>query len=103
MYWMELHWKGERYRESLNTNDRETALIRLDDKVKSIRSGEDPKKFEPISIQSMYDAWMLTVETNTKPRTIEDYKSRWENHLSPVFGKLFATQVTPCLLYTSSG
>src|ERR1700691_5650411 len=95
MYWMELHWKGQRYRESLNTNDRETALIRLDDKVKSIRSGENPKTFEPISVQAMYDAWMLTVETNTKPRTIEDYKSRWENHLSPVFGKLFATQVTP--------
>lgn len=94
MWWMELNWKGLRHRESLNTDDRETALIRLDDKVRSIRSGENPKTFSPISVQAMYDSWMMAVETNTKPRTIEDYKSRWEKHLAPVFGKLFATQVT---------
>ncbi len=93
IFWMELHWKGQRYRESLETPDRGTALIKLNKRIEEIHSGELPKTFEPITVQSMYDAWMMKVETDNKPRTIEDYKSRWA-HLAPVFGKLLATQVT---------
>jgi integrase len=93
MFWMELHWKGERFRKSLETTDRETALIKLDSEVKAIRSGELPKTFEPITVQTMYDNWMVEVERTCKPRTIEDYQCRWKVHLKPVFGQLFATQV----------
>jgi integrase len=93
IYWFELHWKGQRYRESLGTEDRQTALIKIDDKIASIRSGEMPKTFESISVQAMYDNWMVEVERTCKPRTIEDYKSRWNTHLKPIFGRLFATQV----------
>jgi integrase len=94
MYWMELHWKGERFRKSLETTDRQTALMKLDSEVNSIRSGEQPKTFQPVTVQAMFDAWMLQVETNNKLRTIEDYKSRWNAHLKAAFGGLFATQVT---------
>src|SRR6266571_3227089 len=33
VFWMELNWKGQRYRQSLETTDRETALIKLDAEV----------------------------------------------------------------------
>jgi len=93
MFWMELNWKGARYRHSLETTDRETALLKLDDAVAKIRSGEMPKSFEPITVQAMFDAWMLQVETSCKPRTQADYRGRWERHLKPVFGGLVANQV----------
>ena len=94
IFWMELHWKGQRFRESLDTPDRGTALIKLDERIAAIRSGELPKTFEPIAVHTMFDIWMLEIERTCKPRTIEDYKSRWNVHLKPVFGNLFATQVT---------
>ena len=93
VFWMELNWKGTRIRKSLNTTDRETALIKLDAEVSAIRSGEMPKTFEPITVQAMFEAWMLHVETNCKPLTQKDYQRRWEKHLKPKFGGLFATQV----------
>lgn len=100
MYWFELHYAGERFRQSVNVPvtgkraDRDEAIRRMDEAVRAIRSGEQPKKFAPITVQAMFDTWMLSVETNCKPRTIEDYKSRWTAHLEPIFGKLTATQVT---------
>jgi integrase len=99
-YWMELHYGGERIRQSLNIAatgkdaDRNAALDKLADEVARIRRGEQPKKFEPVSVQSMFDAWMTEVERTCKPRTIADYRSRWTAHLEPTFGKLFATQVS---------
>jgi integrase len=93
VYWFELNWQGIRTRKSLDTTDRETALIKLDTAVAAIRAGELPKKFEPITVQTMFDAWMLKVETDCKPRTQEDYRSRWDAHLKAVFGRLMATQV----------
>ncbi|HXQ26779.1 MAG TPA: site-specific integrase [Candidatus Acidoferrales bacterium] len=93
MFWMELNWRGTRYRRSLETTDRETALIKLDSEVAAIRAGELPKKFDPITVQSMFDSWMLKVETDCKQRTQEDYRSRWEQHLKQSFGGLTATQV----------
>jgi integrase len=92
-FWMELNWKGHRTRKSLETTDRETALIKLDAEVSAIRAGELPKKFDPITVQSMFDAWMLKVETDCKQRTQIDYRSRWDAHLKAVFGRLTATQV----------
>jgi hypothetical protein len=92
-FWFELHWKGTRTRKSLETSDRETALIKMSDAIAAIRSGEMPKTFEPITVQLMFDTWMVHVETNCKPLTQEDYRRRWENHLKPEFGGLFATQV----------
>lgn len=92
-FWFELHWKGTRTRKSLETTDRETALIKMSDAIKAIRSGEMPKTFEPISVQTMFDKWMVQVETNCKRLTVEDYRRRWENHLKQTFGALFATQV----------
>jgi len=94
MFWMELHWRGQRYRRSLGTSDRETALLKLDDTVASIRSGEIPKIFEPISVQQMFDAFIQRAETDCKPRTVRDYRSRWSNHLKSVFGHLMGTEVT---------
>ncbi len=93
VYWFELNWQGIRTRKSLDTTDRETALIKLDKEVAAIRAGELPKKFDPITVQAMFDAWMLKVETDCKPRTQEDYRSRWDAHLKAVFGGLIATQV----------
>jgi len=90
---MELNWKGVRYRHSLETTDRETALIKLDVAIAKIRSGEMPKTFEPITVQAMFDAWMVGVENGCKPRTQEDYRRRWQKHLKPTFGGLVATQV----------
>jgi integrase len=92
-FWFELNWKGSRTRKSLKTTDRETALIKMSEAVAAIRSGELPKTFEPVTVQAMFDTWMLKVETDCKPRTQEDYRSRWEGHLKQVFGGLFATQV----------
>jgi integrase len=92
-FWMELNWKGTRYRQSLETTDRETALIKLDAEVSAIRAGELPKKFDPIIVQAMFDTWMLKVETDCKQRTQIDYRSRWDAHLKVVFGRLTATQV----------
>jgi hypothetical protein len=92
-FWFELNWKGSRTRKSLKTIDRETALITMSKEVAAIRSGELPKTFEPITCQTMFDTWMLQVETDCKPRTQEDYRSRWEGHLKQTFGGMFATQV----------
>ncbi|MGB9242063.1 MAG: tyrosine-type recombinase/integrase [Candidatus Acidiferrales bacterium] len=92
-FYFELNWKGSRTRKSLETTDRETALIKMSEAVAAIRSGELPKTFEPIMVQAMFDAWMLKVETDCKPRTHEDYRSRWDGHLKATFGRLFATQV----------
>jgi integrase len=94
MYWFELHYGGERFRESLKTTDREQALEKMALRIAEIRSGEATKKFEPISVQALYDIWIAEIERTCKPRTLEDYKSRWTAHLEPVFGHLFATQVT---------
>ena len=93
MFWFELNWKGTRTRRSLETTDRETALIKMSDAVAAIRAGELPKVFEPIAVQAMFDGWMVHVETNCKQLTQEDYRRRWENHLKQPFGGLFATQV----------
>jgi hypothetical protein len=93
VFWFELNWKGMRARKSLETTDRETALIKMSDAIAAIRSGEMPKTFEPITVRALYDAWMLHVETNCKTLTEEDYRRRWKNHLKPEFGGLFATQV----------
>jgi integrase len=100
IYWMELHYGGERVRQSLgvpNTGkkvDEQAALDKLTETVAAIRRGETPKKFEPVSVQAMFDFWMSEVERTCKPRTAADYRSRWTAHLEPVFGKLFATQVS---------
>jgi integrase len=93
-FWMELNWKGERYRRSLETTDRETALIKLDAEVAAIRAGELPKKFDPITCQTMFDAFMVRAEVDCKPETIRNYKQRWTLHLKQTFGSLVATQVT---------
>lgn len=93
-FWMELNWKGVRYRQSLETTDRETALIKLDAEVAAIRAGELPKKFDPITVQSMFDAFIVRAEVDCKARTVKDYKSRWNVHLKSSFGTLTATQVT---------
>jgi len=92
-FWMELHWHGIRYRKSLETADRETALIKLDEEVRRLRAGELPKVFEPITVQRMFGAWQLSFETNTKITTQQDYRRRWNNHLKPVFGNMLATAV----------
>ena len=94
VFWMELNWHGERYRRSLETTDRETALIKLDAEVSAIRAGELPKKFDPISVKQMFDTFIVRAEVDCKPRTVTDYKSRWDVHLKPVFGTMVATQVT---------
>jgi integrase len=93
VFWFELNWKGSRTRKSLGTSDRETALIKMSEAVAAIRSGELPKTFEPITVQAMFDSWMLKVETDCKKRTQEDYRNRWNVHLKQAFGGLFATQV----------
>lgn len=93
IFWFELNWRGTRTRQSLDTADRETALIKLSDAVAAIRSGELPKTFDPITCQQMFDNWMLHVETNCKPRTQADYRTRWKKHLKATFGTLVATQV----------
>jgi len=94
MFWFELHYSGQRFRESLKTDDKVEALDRMAARIAEIRSGESAKKFEPISVASLYEIWIAEIERTCKPRTLEDYKSRWTAHLEPVFGKLFATQVT---------
>jgi integrase len=93
-FWMELHWKGQRYRQSLATADRQTALSKMDERIRVIRSGEEPLKFEPITVQAMFDLWITEVERTCSTRTLEDYKSRWNAHLKACFGGMFATQVT---------
>ena len=99
IYWFELHYGGERIRQSLNVPvtgkkaDRETALDKMAEAVRAIRSGEAVKKFEPVTVQAMFDDWIMEVERTCKPRTAEDYKSRWNAHLKPCFGQLFASQV----------
>lgn len=92
-YWFEIHHKGRRYRETLHTADLETAKIRMGKRVAEITQGIPVKKFDPISCQQMAENWLVEVERNCKPRTIEDYKSRWDTHLKPFFGNLVATQV----------
>jgi len=93
IYWFSLSWKGNRIQRSLKTDDRETALIKMSEAVAAIRSGEMPKVFDPILVQTMFDMWMIRVETNCKKATQEDYRRRWKKHLKPTFGSLFATQV----------
>jgi hypothetical protein len=63
------------------------------DAVARIRSGQ-PKKFEPIAMRTIYDAWIQEVERTCKPRTVRDYQERWENHLEAAFGHMLASQVT---------
>lgn len=100
VYWFELNYKGSRFRQSLDvpatgkTADLTAALDKMTVAIASIRSGEQPRKFEPITVESMFDIWIAEVERTCKPRTKEDYESRWNNHLKPVFGNLFATHVT---------
>ena len=94
VFWMELNWKGLRYRKSLETADRQTALMKLDAEVARIRAGELPKVFEPISGQEMFDSFIMRCEVDCKPRTVTDYKSRWNVHLKSAFGSMVATQVT---------
>src|SRR4029077_12608655 len=94
VFWMELNWKGTRTRKSLETTDRETALLKLDAEVSAIRVGELPKKFDPISVQEMFDTFILRAEVDCKPRTVTDYKSRWNVHLKSAFGSMIATTVT---------
>jgi integrase len=93
IFWMELNWKGIRTRKSLETTDRETALDKLATEVAAIRSGELPKKFDPISVQEMFDTFILRAEVDCKPRTVADYKSRWNVHLKSAFGSMIATSV----------
>lgn len=94
IYHFELNWKDQRFRESLETSDRESALIKLDERVRQIRSGELPRAFEPITLQAFYDAWIVEVQRTCKPRTVEDYESRWQSHLKPVFGSQLAHTIT---------
>jgi integrase len=94
VFWMELNWKGTRTRKSLETTDRETALDKLADEVRAIRVGELPKKFDPISVQEMFDTFILRAEVDCKPRTVTDYNSRWNVHLKSAFGSMIATTVT---------
>ena len=93
IFWMELNWKGVRYRRSLETTDKETALLKLAVEVAAIRVGELPKVFEPITVQAMFDSFMVRAEVDCKIGTIANYKFRWK-HLKPAFGALAATQVT---------
>jgi integrase len=93
IFWMELNWRGARYRRSLETTDRETALLKLDTEVAAIRAGELPKRFDPISVQEMFDAFILRAEVDCKRRTVVDYKSRWNVHLKSAFGSTIATTV----------
>jgi integrase len=94
VFWFELNWKGQRFRRSLETTDRETALLKLDDAVAAIRAGELPKVYEPITVQKMFDTFIQRAEVDCKPRTVRDYKSRWNVHLKSTFGSLIATEVT---------
>jgi integrase len=94
IFWVELNWKSQRIRRSLETDDRETALMKMDDTIAAIRAGEMPKVFEPIAVQQMFDAFVQRAETDCKPRTVRDYRSRWTNHLKSAFGHLMATEVT---------
>lgn len=92
-YWFEIHHNGERTRESLNTDDKQTAILRMAKRAAEITQDIPVKKFDPISVQVMYENWFVEVERTCKARTIEDYKARWETHLKPFFGSLMATQV----------
>jgi integrase len=94
IYWMELNWKGIRTRKSLETTDRETALDKLSDEISAIRAGELPKKFDPVSVQEMFDEFILRAEVDCKPRTVRDYNSRWNVHLKSAFGSMIATNVS---------
>jgi len=94
VFWFELNWKGQRFRRSLETTDRETALLKLDDAVAAIRAGELPKTFEPITVQTMFDSFITRAEVDCKARTVRDYKSRWNVHLKSAFGHLIATEIT---------
>jgi integrase len=94
VFWYEMHWRGQRFRGSLDTPDRQTALMKWDAKRSEIRSGELPKIFEPITVQTMFDIWIQECERKCKSTTIEDYRRRWTIHLKPAFGNLLATQVT---------
>jgi integrase len=93
-FWFEIHFNGVRTRESLKTDDRQTAVIRMADRVADITRGIPTKVFEPVRVQEMFDKWMSEVERTCKPRTVQDYRSRWESHLKPAFGKTFATDIT---------
>lgn len=93
MWWGELNWKSTRHRKSLETTDRETALLRLDDWTTSIRSGADPKKYDPITVREMFDAWILECETTCKASTVDNYRQRW-SRLEPTFGSMLAHTIT---------
>jgi integrase len=99
IYWFELHYGGERFRKSLEVPadgkayNKQRALDSMAESVNKIRSGEKPKKFDPITVQSMYDFWMIEVERTCKIGTINNYKQKW-NSLKPMFGKMFASDIT---------
>jgi integrase len=93
IFWMELHWHGVRHRKSLETTDRETALIKLDEEVRRIHANELPKVFEPITVQTMFENWQKQFETNCGVATQQDYQRRWTKHLKPIFGPMLATAV----------
>jgi integrase len=92
IYWFELNWHGVRTRESLHTDDHQTALDLMAKAVAEIRLGESRKKFEPITVRAMYDTWIAEKERTAKASTHKFYQSRWK-HLEPVFGDMLATQV----------
>ena len=94
IFWFELNWKGNRYRESLETSDRQTALLKMGDRIAALRSGELPKVFVPITMREMYEAWILSRETDCKPSTYKWYVRTWNKHLRPFFGSMLATDVT---------
>lgn len=93
IFWGELNWHGERFRKSMETSDRESALLKLDAWIASIRAGELPQTFEPITVQTMFEAFLLRAETDCSPRTQEDYRGRWNGHLKTPFGSMVATAV----------
>jgi hypothetical protein len=61
-----------------------------DTEVAAIRAGELPETFESDDVRRLHAA----IETNCKPRTQENYRSRWNVHLKPFFGSMLAAQVT---------
>jgi protein gp37 len=73
--------------------DRDLALDKMAEAIAAIRSGERPRKFEPIAVQQMFDTWIQECERKCQSSTVADYKRRWNNHLEPAFGRLLATQV----------
>ena len=95
----EYSYKTERYRESLGITDdgtalnRELAKTKMATRVAEIRSEAERKRFEPLTVQAMYDAYLEDVERRGKKTTVDFCGYRWK-HLEPVFGNKPASQVT---------